>query len=95
MNVISATTANAGIGTRRMRKSPIRAFWIRFQGYRRRQRDYRHLLSLPDYLLADIGLNRSQIVRRRRPFRGTALPFAMLPSGKTARTGKRTRAPVK
>lgn len=37
---------------------------------RRRQRDYQHLLELPDYLLTDIGLTRQQLVeaRRRRPF---------------------------
>jgi uncharacterized protein YjiS (DUF1127 family) len=36
----------------------------------RRQRDYRRLLDLPDYLLDDIGLTRGQVARpkRRRPF---------------------------
>ena len=38
--------------------------------YRRRQRDYEHLLELPDHLLADVGLTRPQVVAasRRCPF---------------------------
>lgn len=36
----------------------------------RRQRDYEHLLELPDYLLEDIGLSRRLVIegKRRRRF---------------------------
>jgi uncharacterized protein YjiS (DUF1127 family) len=38
--------------------------------YRRHQSDYRHLLELPDYLLRDVGLTRTQVAAaaRRRLF---------------------------
>jgi|GEM_PF-5656474 len=36
----------------------------------RRQRDFRRLLKLPDYLLDDAGLTRAQVIEemKRRPF---------------------------
>ena len=34
----------------------------------RRQRDYRRLLELPDYLLDDVGLTRAEISAARRLF---------------------------
>jgi uncharacterized protein YjiS (DUF1127 family) len=42
----------------------------RIRGYLSDQRDYRHLVQLPEYLLTDIGLTREDVTAemRRSPF---------------------------
>ena len=65
---VSQVTAIAGIHPHR---GPISRFLVTFSplglvrgilDYRRRQREYRHLMGMPDYLLRDVGLTRQQII---------------------------------
>lgn len=47
---------------------PLRLFRA-FARYLRNQQDYEHMRDLPDYLLKDIGVSRSEIEERiHRPF---------------------------
>jgi uncharacterized protein YjiS (DUF1127 family) len=69
MQIAEITTANNHVhiatGKQPSWVGAILSFW----GYRRHRHDYEHLLELPDYLLEDAGLTRSQLVAlaRRRP----------------------------
>ncbi|MCR8827931.1 DUF1127 domain-containing protein [Pseudosulfitobacter koreensis] len=54
------------------RAGPIRRLFTAIATHLRHQRDLRRLESLPDYLLEDVGLSRSDIRRKARRPRATA-----------------------
>jgi uncharacterized protein YjiS (DUF1127 family) len=76
MSFSQVATAHGGLGLGRERNSGYLgalhpASLVRsLQEHRRHQRECRHLLELPDYLLDDIGLTRREITEamRRRLF---------------------------
>lgn len=56
-------------GARGTLRSQVPLGWLgKLRQYRRHQAQYRHLEELPDYLLEDVGLTRSDI---RRACRGS------------------------
>ena len=63
MSIMTTTAAIAPHGTRR--SSWFAIFSSSLSAYRQRQRDYEHLLELPDYLLTDIGVTRQQLIQTR------------------------------
>ncbi len=48
-------------GRRKTSQAAPARWWTRFLTRRRHLSDYRYLLGMPDHLLADVGLDRSQL----------------------------------
>ncbi|WP_193183102.1 DUF1127 domain-containing protein [Nisaea sediminum] len=67
--------AAGGLGARLLRAAGIQGWWLPLHLLRclsrriRHRKEYEHLQDLPDYLLRDIGISRTEIEERiQRPF---------------------------
>ena len=72
MRTIHGTTELGPATEKRQVYSPLEAYWIRFQEWRRREKLRAELCRLTDIELADIGITRGEIDHIAMPHRSTA-----------------------